>query len=234
MKRRLKMRKLNNSGSAMIMAMVVGVIILAFCLSMLMVSYSVMMNAANQRISLQCKEYAKSVSKEVERSILNGDKNDEIWMFLRYNIRQESWPYYKAGEADHEKNQAYRYFELTCDGEETPNGNIKAKVILYWEPEEGLVEDGDTVATLHAQVIAGIGDAIDTTKVENLQDTSYTLGTVYELTIRKEDPSESDLDPSEDGGSEPELEVCPDEEYNSFGNSIQVDEIWKWDLKERV
>ena len=55
----------NNKGSAMITALVVGLVIFAFCLSMLLVSYTLFSQTSRSQIQLACKNLAQSVAEEI-------------------------------------------------------------------------------------------------------------------------------------------------------------------------
>lgn len=75
----------NNRGSAMITALVVGLVILAFCLSMLLVSYTLFAQTSRQNTQLQCKNIAQSFSEELKSELEDG-KNAELTEYLKSEI----------------------------------------------------------------------------------------------------------------------------------------------------
>lgn len=71
----------NNKGSAMITALVVGIIVFAFCLSMLLVAYTLFAQTSRTEVQLGCKNIAQSTAEELRMEI--SDKSSELYNFLK-------------------------------------------------------------------------------------------------------------------------------------------------------
>ena len=59
----------NQSGVAMIMVLIVGAVILVFCLSLLLVTYSLFAQTSRQTTRLQCKMMAQSFSESLKEEL---------------------------------------------------------------------------------------------------------------------------------------------------------------------
>lgn len=59
----------DNRGSAMITALVVGIVIFAFCLSMLLVAYTLFAQTSRTEVALGCKNLAQSTAEEIGKEL---------------------------------------------------------------------------------------------------------------------------------------------------------------------
>ena len=81
----------DDSGVAMIMALIVGVVVMAFCLSLLLVSYSLFAQTNRKNTGLQCKLLAQSCGEMLEAELT--DENSDMTKYLQYKMQEESSAY---------------------------------------------------------------------------------------------------------------------------------------------
>ncbi|MDD3403021.1 MAG: hypothetical protein PHQ72_06660 [Hespellia sp.] len=142
----------NKKGSALLIAIVIMMVTMMLGLALLLVSYSLFSTANKQRTMEQCKEMSQSVSKELEQEIAikefeNYDAqkasleagDNLLYFYIRYNIWQDSWPYYNPDERGHTSEYAYRYFDL--NGIDEMN-NTDVTILMYWECDSDWYEGG--------------------------------------------------------------------------------------------
>lgn len=91
----------------MITALVVGIIVFAFCLSMLLVSYTLFAQVSRNQVQLGCKTLALSVAEELEEEL--DDDGSEISVYLKDKLKS-------FDESDDENIN--RNVELRLDGTE--------------------------------------------------------------------------------------------------------------------
>ena len=94
MKRRDRMmRKLHkdDSGVAMIMALIVGVVVMAFCLSLLLVTYTLYSQTARKNAQMQCKVLAQSYVECLRTEL--ADPDSDMVKYLQYKMTDTSSPY---------------------------------------------------------------------------------------------------------------------------------------------
>lgn len=155
---------LDNSGSALITALVVSAVLLVLCLSLLLVSYALFSDVNEQNVEMPKRELAFSVAEEMEHELfdVNCDyateeemeafyeaSKDELWKYVRYNIWQnfgpggqmtteDTWLYYDEKTPGHNNlEECSRYFSM-----DTGSSASNITVQLYWELPEDF--DGDT------------------------------------------------------------------------------------------
>ena len=95
--------KKDNKGAAMIVALVVMTVLMMFCLSLLLVVYSLYTSILKKNSALQCKEACKTMSFELQSELtepeyadyesqraakegVTGTGGDSLWFYIRYNI----------------------------------------------------------------------------------------------------------------------------------------------------
>ena len=228
--KRIKESKLNkdNRGSAMIVAIVVSIIVIAFTLSLLLVSYSLFVSNERKVTQTQVKELSKSISLEIgdeltrpnyddSQALLDAINNDvnakycapdyNMWFYIRYNLFQTNWPYFKdETTAGHVGANAYRYFKLNLTGGDTTSYSAMAddiSVCMYWECEDFNIKDQ---AVLTVEVTVTKGDQKSTTT------SYYELGVSY-YSGNMSDKVENDKE---------------DHAFNPAGNTIDLNERWTW------
>lgn len=123
----------DNSGVAIIMATIISSVLLVFCLSLLMVSYTLYSSTNSQNMEFATKELAKSFAVQFENELLTNNQAGGIHDYLNKNIdakktKLDSWKPYEG-----KQNEAidYRSFALT-DGDGRL-GSYDAVVNMYYE-----------------------------------------------------------------------------------------------------
>lgn len=76
-----------NQGVAMIVAMIVGVVIMAFCLSMLLVTYTLFTQTSRQTTQLQCKLLAQSYVETMTKEFEKKPEDSELLTYLGERIK---------------------------------------------------------------------------------------------------------------------------------------------------
>lgn len=220
-----QMKKRRNQGSAMMVAIVVSMVVLAFCLSLLLVSYALFSSSVRKVTQNQCRELAKSVSLELEQELTGAGYaayqdqkaaldagEDTFWQYIRYNLCQTNWPYYAGeDESGHDEKAAKRYFKLNINGGDTSKYTAMAddiSVCVYWE------NDGSYTSSKDGLVLC-----VDVTCTKGKQSASMTSR--YELTCADYEDIEADVT---DTGT---LAVNPS------GNMVVSAEHWIWSFLER-
>ncbi len=216
-----KLRK--KDGSALLSAVVVMAVVMLLSLSLLLISYSLFHTVNKQQNDAQCRELAQSLSRALEEEItippfasygeqetaLN-EGSCPLWFYLRYNVRQSSWPYFNAEERGHTSAYAYRYFKIDpsdsgLDGAELMDD---ISVMIYWESESG-AEAAGTPLVIRVSCRKGRQES--------------TITSAYELIIGSTDYSDA-----------PEESYTPaGQGVNPNGNSIENEKIWSWSLNTR-
>ncbi|MBO4951490.1 MAG: hypothetical protein J6C99_01100 [Lachnospiraceae bacterium] len=222
-----QLHKRNQQGSAMIVAIIVSMVVVCFCLSLLLVSYALFQSSVRRVTQSQCQELAKTISIELEKELTTpayknyaqeitdlNSGNNRFWHYIRYNICQGSWPYYAGEEkTGHDAKAAYRYFNLNVSGGDAGTYAAMAddiSVCIYWETDsEDLTEKNDV--TLCIKVTCSKGDQ----KAAMLSKYALTS------TDFQEDDSSGTLNP----------EMY--EAVNPAKKDIDKSEYWKWTFMER-
>ncbi|MBR1816893.1 MAG: hypothetical protein IJ763_09360 [Lachnospiraceae bacterium] len=226
--KRIKNSKLynDNRGSAMIVAIVVSIIVIAFTLSLLLVSYSLFTSSSKKITQSQVKELAKSIGLEIgdELTSVNFDSSADLlaginnyadsafksedynlWYYIRYNLFQTNWPYYAdASTAGHIDLNAYRYFDVNISGGDSTKYAAMAddiSVRMYWSVGD-ISEKDETQLTVEVTVKKG--------------DQSYIFTTYYELTVSDYEDVDIATDNTQNNA------------FNPNGNSIDLSEKWNW------
>lgn len=94
----------NQSGVAMIMVLIVGAVILVFCLSLLLVTYSLFAQTSRQTTRLQCKMMAQSFSESLKEEL--SDSSSDLAVYLGRQIRDGNWKSSMGGMDEEEPEDA--------------------------------------------------------------------------------------------------------------------------------
>lgn len=212
MRERLK----DNSGSAMLTALIVIFVVMILSLSVLAGAYNAYRMSLGASNNAQAKLYAQSAADKLEEYItgVNYDSfeaqwnafsvgESPLWFYLRYNVEQNNWPYYKASENTHDKDHAYRYFIMSVGSKDVYNmldykaaiGN-DTSVLMYWENK-----DNETILTVEV-------------RCEKDSDT-YVATNKYKL-----------IKSAYSDGAGSDHSILPG--VNPSGNSIANSEKWVW------
>lgn len=143
MKKTLR-QKLNNSGAAMVVAIIVIAVLMVFVFSLVLISYNLYASQNKNIATMMNNEAANSLSRALRDDLCSEkaglsvpDGGSNFYKYLRFNVLWYDndnsgfvdWPYYDS-ETDN-KDAAYRYFDFSA------NGNIKGMpdsiyVCVYW------------------------------------------------------------------------------------------------------
>lgn len=215
----------DNRGSAMIVAIVVSIIVIAFTLSLLLVSYSLFTSTAKRVTQSQVKELAKSISFEIGDELTNPKFNtkDELlaginddssviyrsseynlWYYIRYNVCQnEGWvSYVDETTAGHIAANAFRYFSVDIYGDSTKYAAMADDIYIcmYWANDD-ISDKNETVLTVEVTVTKG--------------EQTYTLTSYYELAVYPFDEEHT-------------TDSTMNEYFNPNGRYIDLSENWVW------
>lgn len=229
MKMNRKENKINNNhGSAMLIAIVVSIVVIVFCLSLLLVSYSLFTSTSRKLSQTQCRELAKTISIELEKELtyVNYDTYDDeklaceagenpLWFYIRYNICQQTWPYFDDSIMGHKRKDAYRYFELNASGGDSTKYEIMAddiSICMYWVNEGDYTEDKEETLL-----------CVEVTCTKHQQ--SATVTSFYVLGCGTYTDGNMNSDNIAAGNNVDAI--------NPSGNIIDTTEHWTWSLQER-
>lgn len=79
----------DNEGAAMVMVLIVTAVILVFCLSLLLVTYSLLAQTVRQTTRMQCKWLAQSFSEALQKEIT--DPDSDLCSYLAEQITAGKW-----------------------------------------------------------------------------------------------------------------------------------------------
>lgn len=135
----------NQSGVAMLMVLIVGAVILVFCLSLLLVTYSLFAQNARQTTRLQCKLMAQSFSESFQEEL--SDSSSELSVYLGKQISEGNWKSSMDGmdeeEPDDEENpDAVSEIVLNLD-EASTMSDYHLRVALTYSLNAADDEEGD-------------------------------------------------------------------------------------------
>lgn len=216
--------KEKNRGSAMIVAIVVSMVVVVFCLSLLLVSYALFSSSVRRVTQNQCRELSKTISIELEKELTTPvytsfdmqrqdvtDGKNLLWQYLRYNICQGNWPYFESeSSTDHGEKSAYRYFTLAATGGDAAKYAAMAddiSICIYWENDGSYVESkNDIVLCIKVTCTKG--------------DQAASMLSKYNLSCMEYENAESDVDTGDDI-------------VNPSKNEILKSERWSWSFLER-
>jgi len=180
-----------NHGAAMVVAIIIMGIIMVFAFALLLVSYTLYASQNKKASNIRCAEAANTFSVAItdELEDENAYKISAFWKYLRCNTLQgtKTWPYYEPGTAGHEKNDAFRYFDLNANSnyDEVQGFPGSVKLCVYWTVKddssvksqlvtrsfEQLSTNDRSGALIHIEVIAESGSQ------------TYTVTNIYEVSI---------------------------------------------------
>ena len=202
-------KKENNQGVALIVCITVISILVIFCFSLLLVSYTLYASQNKNLQSDRNAEAAKTLAVSIRQELAEGSDQSYLCNYLRYNVQQESWPFYEVNEEDgsevagHGASDAKRYFNLTkTEGVNIEGYPSQVELCMYWmRPVKQPTERDKT--RLFVEITCRSGSQ------------SYTIKSEYELTIFI-----------------PDIATNPVSSFsiNPADNTIDTSESWRWTL----
>lgn len=94
----IKANTLNNKGVAMLMVLIVSAVVMVFCLSLLLVTYSLFSQSARQTGRLQSKLYAQSCEESIKEELKN--PTSDLNQYLKNQIQNGMWIPEDTGEEE--------------------------------------------------------------------------------------------------------------------------------------
>lgn len=174
----MKRIRKENTGSALLLAMVIVSVTLVLGLALLAVSFSLHATLSRQQSLMQSRELAQTISRQLEQEITvapapGTEENYKLWKYLRDNISVKNndtlWPYLDTEKRGHKTEDAYRYFKLDGTNVGVASRSAAARkllentsILVYWESDntELAVDDDDVLtndAVLTVVVTCGVG-----------------------------------------------------------------------------
>ena len=130
-------------------AVIIIAILMIFVFSLLLITYTLYASQSKKTASFRNAEAANTVSQafKTELEDSQAEENSAFWKYLRCNIGQsETWPWYEPGTVGHEKEDAFRKFDLdyvhsyaalSGNGGELDGFPAKVQMTVYWMLPEG-------------------------------------------------------------------------------------------------
>ena len=210
--------KNDNRGVAMIVCVTIIAILVVFCFSMLLVTYTLY---ASQNKNIQADrnaEACKTLSASIRQELTDSSEESNLYKYLRYNIYQNNWPYYNPEESDHQKEDAFRYFKL----DKANSANIggypgDVEICVYWMQSDELTEVtviNEAGEEEKRMIPAKKGLRLFVEVCCRSGSQSYTVKSEYMLSVSKKK-----------SGLKRISEIT---DLNPFGNPIDTKEYWKW------
>lgn len=139
-----KRKQLNNSGVAMIFAVIVGVVVMVFCLSLLLVTYTLYAQSSRQTTRTQCKLFAQSFQESFGQEL--NDENSSLNQYLADCINDGEWISEEEAMATPSSELGSKVSELKLDMSQAVVPNYKLTVTLSYginesDDEEETTED---------------------------------------------------------------------------------------------
>lgn len=156
-----------NKGAAMIAVLCIMAIFVTLCLAMLLTASILLSRANKTAYQEQCRVYAVTMSKELEKALCNNTDGDSDFYTMvtdrikgNMNGTLNNWPYLNTNEFGHSESWGvYLSYKLNA-----ADSKEDVSVRLYWESEYG-ADVGDI--RLHVEVTAA------------LSGEQHTVNTVY-------------------------------------------------------
>lgn len=179
---------MDNHGSAMISAIVAGVVMSAFAMSLILVSYTLYAQMNNRTTQIQCEYLAKEVCEEISDELSN--KKSDMFLKLNkqvYRVSPEGIPSGVWAPKGNNKSEYFDTLEYELDTKNTDNGLNGYKIYVdftYVLNDAGSELDAD----IPDDVFDEVPDAPDEKWYEMDKNSSASTGnaTVYaKVTCKK-------------------------------------------------
>lgn len=116
----------DNSGAAMIFVLIVSAVVFTFCLSLLLVTYTLFSQTSRQTTQVQCKMMAQTFSESFGEELK--DENSEICRYLEEQIRNGSWVSEETPEVDMASGSVKELVLNLDDSESTGDYDLSVKL----------------------------------------------------------------------------------------------------------
>lgn len=136
---RIKNLKKDNSGVAMIVSLIVGIVVLGFALSLLMVTYSLYAQMNRKTIGLQCKLLAQNFSEVLGKELK--DDESELVAYLSEQMSAGNW--ISVEEAMSDSVPVGTVSKLVLDMTDDSLGSYRIQVVFTYTLNEDNEDDDD-------------------------------------------------------------------------------------------
>lgn len=237
--------KNKNRGAAMVVAIIVVAVLMVFTFSLLLVSYTLYSSQNKKVASKKCSEAANTLSTAMgaeldETANPNAYINSDFWIYLRFHLLQNDWPFYEPALEGHKIDDAAKTFSMKVNPNYIPSGKStidgypgEVKIKAYWMMPESLYEEHeddeefDFLKNIDISSLSTMGKSEIRLFLEITCESasqSYTVKNKYHLSIRK-----YDLSNTEEEAEKTKIE----DSYgvnSTYSNNcvINPDERWRW------
>lgn len=139
---KLKRKQLNNSGVAMIFAVIVGVVVMVFCLYLLLVTYTLYAQSSRQTTRTQCKLFAQSFQESFGQEL--NDENSSLNKYLAQCINDGEWISEEEAMATPSSELGTKVSEMKLDMSQDVVSSYKLMVTLSYGINESDDEEEST------------------------------------------------------------------------------------------
>lgn len=237
--------KKNNRGAAMVVAIIVVAVLMIFTFSLLLVSYTLYSSQNKKVASKKCSEAANTLSTAMGAELdevqnPNAYINSDLWIYLRFHLMQDDWPFYEPALDGHKTDDAVKTFSMMVNPNYIPNGSStldgypgEVKIKVYWMMPEWLYEENKDDESMDFLKDIDISNLSINKKSEirlfleitcESANQSYTVKNKYHLSIRKYDESISEEEAEK---SKIEDTYGGNSTY-SYNCTIKPTERWRW------
>ena len=225
----------DNTGSSMIVAIIIIAIIMIMTFSLMLVTYTLYASSNKKAASERNASAANSLSIALEKELMSDDAINKswLWKYLRCNILQDNtWPYYDPDDENHSADAAFRYFKLKYNNNYPLNdidingfpGSVT--LCMYWMPPEGTSYQNRDISSLSIAERSNIELCIEV--ICDTGSQSYSVKDTYEIAI-----SELNLDIDSDQQLNKKLDGFKTDRNKSLYNPMKLDinpmERWTFD-----
>lgn len=226
--KKMKYRKTsyrNNRGASLMLAILLIGIILVFAFSLLLISYNLYATQNKKVASVRCSEAANSLSVALEDELEDPKAidNSSLWKYLRCNVlvNEKTWPYYKPGADGHEEEDAFRYFDMTVNGNYEQDKKVEGfpgsiKLCIYWTPSDEVLKTIDNTTKFSQLSIEQRADSYVYIKIiAEASSQTYVVTNKYKVKI-----DSLDLSNSEDKKISDKVRTIAQKKYGDTGGYI--------------
>lgn len=176
----------DNRGVAMIYAIIVGTVVMVFCLSLLLVTYTLFAETNRQNTQLQCKLMAQTFAQQLEEDMKTNVATSELVKYMGDSIKDDKW---RPSNSDDAVVGETRYTDLIIDCDSEVAGYTYNIVFTYTvdlsddegDAEAGAPADVPAEGSMNCTVVAKI-TCVRGLKTER-DAISYTVDKEFDITV---------------------------------------------------
>ena len=139
-----------NKGAALIVAIIVIAVLMVFAFSLMLVTYTLYSSQNKKIASKKCSEAANTLSQAMETELTDKEAylNSDLWIYLRFHLMQEDWPFYEPKLDGHKAADSIKTYDMFVNPQYIENGKstltgYPGSIIIkvYWMLPEQVYED---------------------------------------------------------------------------------------------